>query len=113
MIMEIADILEITGYAILGYDKDNKVYKHYGTVEELDKAIDKAKELAVKCYADELRRLNGESIDWIEVVSARNWDIVYWVSYEDDEDYSTSSTNGDYSPSNPWDAPGMTVEDFL
>lgn len=26
---------------------------------------------------------------------------------------TTSSTAGDYSPSNPWDAPGMSVKDFI
>ena len=30
-----------------------------------------------------------------------------------DEDYCPSSTNGDYSPSNPWDAPGMSIKDFI
>ena len=32
---------------------------------------------------------------------------------EDDEEYVPSATNGDYSPSNPWDAPGMKISDFL
>lgn len=33
---------------------------------------------------------------------------------EDDEDYYIcSSTNGDYSPSCPWNAPGMSVKDFI
>ena len=32
---------------------------------------------------------------------------------EDDEEYTPSSTNGDYSPSNPWDAPGMSIKDFI
>lgn len=32
--------------------------------------------------------------------------------YEED-DYTPSSTRGDYSPSNPWDAPGMSVSDFI
>ena len=27
--------------------------------------------------------------------------------------YSPSSTAGDYSPSNPWDAPGMSIKDFI
>ena len=27
--------------------------------------------------------------------------------------YYTSSTNGDYSPGNPWDAPGMSIHDFI
>ena len=31
----------------------------------------------------------------------------------DDEEYYPSSTNGDYSPSNPWDAPGMSIRDFI
>ena len=34
--------------------------------------------------------------------------------YDDDEEYyMPSSTNGDYSPSNPWDAPGMSIRDFI
>lgn len=32
--------------------------------------------------------------------------------YEDD-DYTPSSTRGDYGPSNPWDAPGMSIHDFI
>lgn len=35
----------------------------------------------------------------------------YSCLYEED-DYS-SSTNGDYSPSCPWKAPGMTAHDFI
>jgi hypothetical protein len=27
--------------------------------------------------------------------------------------YTPSSTYGDYSPSNPWNAPGMSVKDFI
>lgn len=33
--------------------------------------------------------------------------------WEDYEDYIPSAENGDYSPSNPWDAPGMSIKDFL
>ena len=33
--------------------------------------------------------------------------------YDEDDEYCPSSTNGDYSPSNPWDAPGMSVRDFI
>ena len=25
----------------------------------------------------------------------------------------TSATSGDYSPSNPWNAPGMSIKDFI
>lgn len=31
----------------------------------------------------------------------------------DDEEYIPSSTNRDYGPSNPWDAPGMSIRDFI
>ena len=30
-----------------------------------------------------------------------------------EEEYTECSTYGDYSPSCPWKAPGMCVEDFL
>ena len=32
---------------------------------------------------------------------------------EEDENYIRSSTNGDYSPSAPWGAPGMSIKDFI
>lgn len=28
-------------------------------------------------------------------------------------EYIPSAENGDYSPSNPWDAPGMKISDFI
>ena len=30
-----------------------------------------------------------------------------------EEEYVPSAENGDYGPSNPWDAPGMSVKDFI
>lgn len=30
-----------------------------------------------------------------------------------DDEYTPSSTYGDYGPSNPWDAPGMSIRDFI
>lgn len=46
---------------------------------------------------------------------------VYIGEEDDDFDYSgsdeypqtTSCTYGDYGPSNPWDAPGMSIRDFI
>jgi hypothetical protein len=32
---------------------------------------------------------------------------------EDNVDHTPSAENGDYSPSNPWDAPGMKMSDFI
>ena len=31
----------------------------------------------------------------------------------DDEPYCPSATAGDYGPGNPWDAPGMSIRDFI
>lgn len=45
----------------------------------------------------------------IEVEDEDEWEEPDW----DDEDYIPSAENGDYSPSNPWDAPGMKMSDFI
>lgn len=45
-----------------------------------------------------------------------NEDLDLYEEIEEDEDkdeYCPSSTNRDYSPSNPWDAPGMSIKDFI
>ena len=31
----------------------------------------------------------------------------------EEEEYVPSATNGDYSPSAPWNAPGMSMRDFI
>ena len=43
------------------------------------------------------------------------YDVVYEMRgiYLAEEDYVPSAENGDYGPSNPWDAPGMSVRDFI
>lgn len=52
-------------------------------------------------------------------------DLAYQIEYEfdidgirsedeeNDEEYVPSAENGDYSPGNPWDAPGMSIHDFI
>ena len=40
-------------------------------------------------------------------------DETHWHYTSEDEDYIPSSTSGDYSPSNPWNAPGMSKRDFI
>lgn len=48
-------------------------------------------------------------------------DLAYQIEYEfdidgvrsEDEEYTPYVENGDYSPSNPWDAPGMKISDFI
>ena len=38
-----------------------------------------------------------------------------WEEYVDpwEKEYIRSATAGDYSPSHPWDAPGMSISDFI
>lgn len=31
----------------------------------------------------------------------------------EEREYTPSATNGDYSPSCPWNAPGMSIRDFI
>ena len=37
----------------------------------------------------------------------------YEPETEEDYHYTPSSTAGDYGPGNPWDAPGMSIRDFI
>ena len=59
----------------------------FNTVEEAKQWIDEAASEPV-----------GDLID------AEDWD---------DEPYIPSSSRGDYGPGNPWEAPGMSVRDFI
>lgn len=53
-------------------------------------------------------------IDFNEVQCERLLQPVYGDEfYEEDEHYTPSCTAGDYSPSNPWNAPGMSIHDFI
>lgn len=56
----------------------------------------------------------GDDIMFDSVEDAKNW-IDEAESLPGDEPFEsyTSATDGDYSPSNPWDAPGMSVSDFI
>lgn len=77
--------ITISGYSVIGYDKDNDVFICYGEHETLEQAIEKAKNLFRLVEKDELRREdNGEPIDWIEV---------YWNWNKDDEKILWGSYN--------------------
>lgn len=53
--------------------------------------------------------------EWIE--SLKNPELepefIDEPEYIEQEDRYTSCTARDYSPSNPWDAPGMSIRDFI
>ncbi len=54
-------------------------------------------------------------LDLADLVSEGEYEVLnpYFEEPEDEEDYTPSSTMGDYGPGNPWDAPGMSIWDFL
>lgn len=71
-------------YTVIGYDKDNDVFVTYAQADVLADAMVTAKALKVMLEKDELKRENGEPIDWLEVY----WDYngpdekMVWASYE-------------------------------
>ena len=42
------------------------------------------------------------------------WEDQMWIDqWAEEREEHLSCTAGDYSPSNPWDAPGMSIKDFI
>lgn len=68
-------------YAVAEYDKKNDVYTVYRNCDSFDEAEAYATELLHLAQKGELRRENGEPIDWIEIIHNDDHDVVYWVSY--------------------------------
>ena len=56
---------------------------------------------------------NAEDGDTYLYFQGRLYEAPYLNENSTNEKYIRSSTNRDYSPSNPWDAPGMSVSDFI
>lgn len=57
-----------------------------------------------------------ELIDYIEHFNDPQPDTFYeepGYLMDENEYYTPSCTNHDYGPSNPWDAPGMSIHDFI
>lgn len=60
---------------------------------------------------------------WIDGEGDFRWDVIEEHEYSEyerkeafelaDEYYTSSATHGDYSPSCPWNAPGMSISDFI
>ena len=53
-----------------------------------------------------------ESRRFCEELAEREAEMLY-QELHDYEHYCPSVTAGDYSPGNPWDAPGMSIHDFI
>lgn len=50
---------------------------------------------------------------WIDGDGDFRWDVIEEEEDDDEYDYTPSATHGDYSPSCPWNAPGMSISDFI
>lgn len=82
--------------------------KQFSTVGEL-------KQLLENCPDNTQIVVTGDDYCWFHIEEDES---VICLDVEDleecyEEEYVPSSENGDYSPSNPWDAPGMSVKDFI
>lgn len=89
-----------------------KYYDAHCTAEYIYDNYYVTEEQAIK-LGYEVRRLmdkyGGEEEDTIPVAM----DNLNIREQTDDDDYTPSAEHGDYSPSNPWDAPGMRMSDFI
>ena len=77
-------------YCGLGVDEDEEDYDEY---DDCPLGGDVTDDCADCAYSCDYHFVNGECIRR--------------------EEYVPSAENGDYSPSNPWDAPGMSIKDFI
>lgn len=69
----------------------------------------KCSECKFYMYQGEYR---GESVYMCEC-DMPDEDLPCHGEWEPEDEYTPSATAGDYSPSNPWNAPGMSVSDFI
>lgn len=55
----------------------------------------------------------GDYRELMRLVDDIRYEIMYSPTDDEVEPYRPSATKGDYSPSSPWNAPGMSVSDFI
>ena len=62
------------------------------------------------CYMADVAELSDTEAEYFGLDMKQ-----YRAATDEDADHHTvpSSTGGDYSPANPWDAPGMSASDFI
>lgn len=57
--------------------------------------------------------VTGDDYCWFHIEEDGSVICLDVEELDDAYEYVPSATNGDYSPSNPWDAPGMSTKDFI
>ena len=92
---------EVVDFAVFG-DKNEKTIKFWDS--------DDNKETCIEWHDWVDTLLDSE----VEVSDKEPEDDSYKYDFsEEDDSYTPSSTNHDYSPSDPWNAPGMSIKDFI
>lgn len=86
--------------------KTEEDYISRARLEELatkfkDGLLEYDEDFAMEFFEEECEMTDSE-MEWLGI-----------ESNEEDEEYIPCAENGDYSPSNPWDAPGMSIRDFI
>ena len=72
-----------TVYEVIAYDKDADVDVSLHKTKDYGDARSHALKFGEQCRRDLLlNHANGQTFDWIKLVDANNWDVVYWASYK-------------------------------
>lgn len=92
-------------------ERRSKILKAVLLLRRINRDQSKEKQIAEvdRYYSDEMLD------DWIEALKKPEEETEFEGSPEiiEEEQRYTSCTARDYSPSNPWDAPGMSIRDFI
>lgn len=88
--------------------KKRKQFKTVGDLKELLKDV--PDETQVVVTGDDYCWFHIEEDESVICLDTEELDDVY---EEYDDEYTPSASNGDYSPSNPWDAPGGSIDMFI
>lgn len=104
---------------------ENKILKailmlrHFNTYETKEKQLQDAKrwyteenEKELDGWIDSLREELAKTPEEREREAEKRIEAEEEAYYEESHRYS-SCTAGDYSPSSPWNAPGMSIHDFI
>jgi hypothetical protein len=114
-------------YEVLGIARENITAAYLSSVDEITEfhinfidedgdECDLGSNASIERYKIKLLEITFTNVDTGDGYDVRQEVLDRFNVIEinnDDEEYVPSSTNGDYSPGNPWDAPGMSPRDFI
>lgn len=104
-------LLDMFGYRVITKEEDIESVKScykYSSEEEFEEWLDSLRE--------DLKKTPEELEEESRIACAEMAEKEAQELYDElhgGDDYCPSSTAGDYSPSNPWNAPGMSIRDFI